>query len=227
MSTPRPMQHSEIGVLVPTTTTYTFALNYFKIADTRSVHQDTDFVSVALAVGSKPPITLPTKSMGNLNNGTYQVNLSIPNVAVAPTEVASFSYGIVNTGYAKDSVEQALSKFVAAAASKGASAGAAAIGTAAGGPLGSLLSLGASQAFGWLAGKIDGIVFANCDGPVAAGNHAFTGAQLAAQTAGGKVITALDPQKGSDSATGCGSNSMYFVDWSITAQTQLPMATSK
>ncbi len=208
------------------TAVYTFSLNYFKITDTRSLHNDTDFVSVAVVVGSNPPVSLPTKSMGDLNNGTYQVDLSIPNIAVGPTQIAAFSYGIVNTGHAKDSVEQELQKFVAAAASKGAAAGASAIGTAVGGPLGSLVGLAGSAAFSWAVGEIEAILFANCDGPVAAGDHVYTGAQLAAQTAGGKVITSLDPQKGSNSNRGCGANSMYYVDWSITAHARAPVATA-
>ena len=61
---------------------YTFTLNSFRITDTRSVHNDTDFVAIAVAVGNKPPITAPTVSMGDVNNGTHTVNVSIPNVVV-------------------------------------------------------------------------------------------------------------------------------------------------
>src|ERR1700733_9976293 len=139
MSTPHPVRPVFGGIPVNVNTAlYTFSLNFFKITTTRLLHEDRDFVSVALVVGNNPPISLPTKSMGNLNNGTFPVNLSIPNIAVAPTEIAAFSYGIVNTGHAKDSVEQALQSFVAAAASKGATAGAAAIGGVVGGGVGSL-----------------------------------------------------------------------------------------
>jgi len=204
-------------VASPDKTVYTFTLDSFKITDTRSVHNDTDFVSVAVAVGQNPPITAPTKSMGDVNNGTHAVNLSIPNVAVGPDDVVAFSYSIVNTGHDKDSVEQALQKVTAAAASKGASAGAAAIGGAVGGPLGSLITFVGSQAFGWVAGELEGILFADCDGPVAAGDHVYTGAQLAQQTSGGKTISATDDNKGSTSHVGCGSNSRYYVTWAISA----------
>jgi hypothetical protein len=98
--------------------------------------------------------------MGKVNNGAHQVNLSIPKITVAPSEVAAFSYAIVNTGFASDSVEQALQKFVAAAASKGA--GAAELGGLAGGLPGALLtSLGAASV-AWAAQKLEGIVFADC-----------------------------------------------------------------
>ena len=109
--------------------TYTFTLTKFKITDTRSVHEDTDFVSVAVAVGNNPPVSLPTKSMGDLNNGTFTVNLSIPATAL-PTDSVSFSYGIVNSGYDKNTLEQDMKKAVSDAASKGAKAGLSAAGDA-------------------------------------------------------------------------------------------------
>jgi hypothetical protein len=36
---------------------YTFTLNSFKITETRSLHNDTDFVAISVAVGNKPPVT--------------------------------------------------------------------------------------------------------------------------------------------------------------------------
>jgi hypothetical protein len=47
----------------------------FRITDTRSRHEDTDYVSISLAVGSAAPIT-KTKAMGNLNNGTFEPGLT-------------------------------------------------------------------------------------------------------------------------------------------------------
>jgi hypothetical protein len=58
-------------------------------------------------------------------------------------------------------------------------------------------------------------VFPDCDGAVAGGNHVFSGAQLAAQTANGHVISGTDNNKGTNSPTGCGSNSQYYVSWTI------------
>jgi hypothetical protein len=114
---------------------YTFKLNSFRITDTRSVHNDTDFVSIAVAVGSNAPVTLPAVSMGDLNNGTYPVNISIPNIEVAAGERVAFSYSIVNTGYDQNTVEHDLSSAVASAASKAAGAG----GGALAGPVGEVI----------------------------------------------------------------------------------------
>jgi hypothetical protein len=95
------------------TSVCTFTLDSFKISDTRSLHKDTVYVSIAVAVGSNPAITLPTKSMGDLNNGTYSINLSIPNVEVSAAEKVAFSYSIIKYGHDKDAIEQTLQKVVA------------------------------------------------------------------------------------------------------------------
>jgi hypothetical protein len=201
---------------------YTFTLNSFKITDTRAPHHDTDFVSLAVAVGNNPPSTVPTKSMGNLNNGTYQVMLSIPNIEVPAGETVAFSYSIVNTGHDKDTVSQALQKVVTAGASKAAERGAAVLGTAVGGPLGGVLAVVGTKAGTWLAGKIGAIVFANCDGTVAAADHVYNGARLAQLTTNGQIISVTDDCHGTDSDWGCGGNSHYYVTWSISAQPQQP-----
>ena len=60
------------------------------------------------------------------------------------------------------------------------------------------------------------VIFANCDGYVAADRMIFQGWQLESST------NAANPYKqeiyypGKDSATGCGSNSKYWVTWQIT-----------
>jgi hypothetical protein len=192
----------------------TFTLNSFKITDTRSLHRDTVYVSVAAAVNKNPPISLPTKYMGNLNNGTFQVDLSIANVEVAPQDRVTFSYSIINSGYNKSAIEQKLQQVAESAASQGAQAGGAAAGGAIDGPVGSAIG---KEAASWILGKLEGVVFADCDGTVAAAVHTYTGAQLAELTAGGKVISTTDENKGTKSPDGCGRDSHYFVTWSLSA----------
>ena len=156
---------------------YTFTLKSFKITNTRSLHEDTDFVSMAVAVGNNAPIVLPTKSMGDLNNGTFQVNLSIPNVVIGPTDKVAFSYAIVNTGYDANKVEQDLKKAVTAAVGKASSAAGDAT-----------ISLVGSEAKTWLT-KLENLVFPNCDGSVAAGEHVYTEAQLSKMVGNGRGVT--------------------------------------
>ena len=92
--------------------TFTFTLDSFKITDTRSRHNDTDFVSFTMLVkpktGSGTPHTL-TKAMGDVNNGVHPVNLSFPNVSVGPAQSVVLNYLIVNSGHQNPSeVEKGL-----------------------------------------------------------------------------------------------------------------------
>ncbi len=194
--------------------TYTFTMTTFKITDTRSVHEDTDFASVASAVGTASAVPGPTKSMGNLNNGTYTANISVTASAL-PTDSVSFTYGIINSGYDANKLETNLKKAIESAAEKAAKAGLAAAANTALPGSGAIASSIGSAGTDWFIGKLLDIVFANCDGSVAGGNHVFSGSQLAAQTAGGKTISGTDDNKGTDSATGCGANSRYYVSWTI------------
>ena len=71
---------------------------------------------------------------------------------------------------------------------------------------------------GWLVGDFWGFAFPDCDGPVAAGVHIYTGAQLRALvlTKGdGRQYGSLDNNPGVASPSGCGSNSNYDVYWTV------------
>jgi hypothetical protein len=207
-----------------THTLYTFTLDSFRITDTRSRHNDTDFVSMSVKVGDAPPITVPAKSMGDVNNGVHKVGLVIPNVQVPANAVVAFSYLIVNSGHNQDEVGQAVQKGASAASTKAAAAAAGLVGTAVGGPAGTLIASVGTEAAGWALGKLVNIIFANFDGTVAAADHAFTAAQLAQKTANGAVFTMVDDNKGSDSPVGCGSNSRYYVTWSLQSHTTVAAA---
>jgi hypothetical protein len=205
----------DTGITVhPQVQTMTFSLDSFRITDTRSRHNDTDFVSCTLLVrdakGQGTPQTLK-KKMGDVNNGTHAVNLQFPNVAIPSGGSVVFNYLIVNSGHKSEGdVDQALEKAGTALAQKGLVAGGTAIGTAIFPGLGSILG----AVGGWLAGEIGNILAANCDGPVAAEQVTLTYDQLMKDTASGPM-TKETKHPGTDSATGCGSNSMYYVTWHI------------
>ena len=151
------MQHTAASTsALSLRTLYNFTLESFRITDTLSVHNDTDFVSISVKIGDHPPITLANQINGQLNNGVHNVGLSIPNLEVGPDTVVAFSYSIVNSGHDKDKIEQALNKVVSAASSKAVAAGAALVGTAVGGPLGTLLAIVGTQAGGWAVGELLG-----------------------------------------------------------------------
>ncbi|MGA8086102.1 MAG: hypothetical protein WCA10_02275 [Terracidiphilus sp.] len=206
----------------PEIQTATFSLDSFRITDTRSRHNDTDYVSFTLLVrdasGKGTPQTLK-KSMGDVNNGTHAVGLSFPNVVVPTNGSVVFNYLIVNAGHSSEgTVDKALETVGSSLAEKGLVTGGTALGTAILPGLGTILGAIA----GWLAGEIKSILTANCDGPVAAEQVTLTYKDLMAKTANGPYRHET-PQPGTDSATGCGSNSMYYVTWHIARGTPEPL----
>jgi hypothetical protein len=201
-----------------------FSLDNFRITDTRSRHEDTDFVTVSITVGNKPAVT-KTQSVGDVNNGTHAVGLGVS--AEIPTDVAVpvvFSYVILNNGHGDHAavqrgVEAALSALGSQAAKAATTAAGGAIGAALGASLGTaavpLVGTAIGALAGWVVGAVGGVLFANCDGVVATGIHVFSSTQLIQNTAAGHKITETVEHPGTDSATGCGGNSRYFTTTTI------------
>ena len=195
---------------------FNFTLISMKITNTRSRHEDTDFVSFTMQQTSNNKAVTANKtlhkSMGDLNNGTFSINLTFQAVHVQDGDHIAVNYLVVNSGHQKaDEVYATLSKAGSNMATAGLAAAGAAIGTAI--PIPGLgTALGALG--GFLVGQITAIINANCDGPVAAENNVFKLSDLLERTAHGK-FTHETKHPGTDSASGCGSNSEYYVTWSI------------
>jgi hypothetical protein len=209
-----------VPIVVGTTpvAVYYFTIDSIQIVEPRSTFEDTDYVSLSIVVGNNPPITAPVQSMGNLGKGTFPVGLTIPNVPVGPNDAVSFTYSVVNSGFSSDIVEQAVEKAISIAASKVGQLALKAILTGVTGGLGSILSVVGAAAFGWLTGEALGFLFPDCDGTVAGADHAYTGTQLAQQTANNSVLSVTDFHQGTNSPDLCGPNSQYYVTWSISTQ---------
>jgi hypothetical protein len=174
-------------------------------------------LQVKSATASGTPKTL-TKSMGNLNNGTFKVGLTFPNVPVAPNQTAVFNYLIVNSGHKTESaIYTALETAGSSLAQKGLVTGGTAIGSVILPGLGTILGAAA----GWLAGEVKDILTANCDGPVAAEQLTLTYSDLLAKTSNGSYKHET-PNHGTNSPTGCGGNSMYYVTWDVARGVTLP-----
>ena len=214
-----------IGVIHPALLPLTFSagLDSFAISNTRSLHKDTDFVSVSLAVAHRAPLS-QTRALGDLNNGHFPLNMVFSHVTIAPGEKAVLTYNMVNSGHQKPSeVEQGLEKATTTLAQKGAQIAATAIGSAIGAELGAsigtavvpLIGTAIGVLVGYLTGSIFGILFANCDGPVASAVHVLTYEDVKAALATGHGVTHTDDHPGVDSSVGCGSNSHYTVTWSV------------
>lgn len=190
---------------------FSFTLDSFQITDTRSRHEDTDYVTFTLLVkganGSGTPQML-TKYMGDVNNGVHSVNLSFSNVQVNPTDTVVLNYLIVNSGHKGSSQ---VTSTIESTASKLATQGGTLLGNAIAPGIGGSI---VGAAAGWLAGELIGILTANCDGPVAAEQDTFTYNDLIANTAHGQFKHSTK-HPGTNSPTGCGSNSVYIVNWHV------------
>ncbi len=205
--------------------TIIFSLDSFRITETRSLHNDTDFVSVSMTVGNNPAVT-QTKAMGDLNNGTYQVGLAVSAEVPTDNTPVVLSYVILNNGHEQTDVQKGVEAALTALGNAGVKAASTAVGAAIGAALGASLgtvavpligtALGALS--GWVVTEVGSILFADCDGPVAVGVHVYTGEQLTQGTAAGQKISESDVQHlGNPSPPGCGANSVYFTSDTISA----------
>ena len=212
-------------LLEANTERFRFSLDSFDILNTRSRHEDTVFVSASVAVGTRSPVSA-TRAMGDLNNGHYGVGLSLDGIDVGDDESAVFTYAIVNNGHSDPgTVQKVLEQALSALANKGAQAAASAVGTAVGAAVGAAIGSGIVPVVGtalgalagWLVSATSGLIFADCDGPVAAGFHVFKGSDLRSQIASSGPVRGTDDHPGTDSPHGCGSNSHYTATWSVSA----------
>lgn len=222
-----PVLWDQLGGHIRLPSRYRFSVDFVTVRTTRSLNADTDTGSATIGAGNWPSATV-TQSMGDIG-GTHpsqaQTNLlHFQPVAVELCEAAIFSYLVVNNGNAdQKKLDDALVKaggsltddaVKSVSQDLGAGVGAIAgvtIGGIAAPIIGSLLG----ALVGWLMDQLGGVVFANCDGLVAAALIPKLGRDLDMWTAHGPhQETTSHP--GTDSATGCGSNSVYEVTWSIT-----------
>jgi hypothetical protein len=204
----------------------TLSLDNFRITETRALHNDTDFVTVSIKVGDADAIT-KTQAMGDVNNGTHDVGLGVSaDIKIDADVPVAFSYLILNNGHGNPSdVQKGIQSALSALGTAGTAAAAkavgkeiaeligAALGTAAVPIVGS--ALGALSA--WAVIKVGSVLFANCDGTVAAGISIYSSKQLVQNAISGNKITGTTEHKGLTSQTGCGSNSHYFTTSTISA----------
>jgi hypothetical protein len=176
---------------------YTFRLDQFRIDDTRALHNDTDVVAISLNVGDRA-FTL-TKQMGDVNNGNHDVGLEFTSIRIDdPNTKITLNFAITNSGHDATKVEEALKTGL----DKLGMAGGTALGLP--GPAVAAIMTAVDVALAAL--------FADCDGAVAADNQSdLISAFDKLIPANGRVFTHTKSYPGTDSATGCGSNSRYNV----------------
>lgn len=173
---------------------YTFSLDKYEIKDTRSRHEDTNYVTAVLSVNGTIIGKSQTKFMGNQNNGMFNVGFRWPDVDVPENSRTVFLYQILNCGHKKTGdIEQVLGQLVEAQLTN---------------------DLDWRK---WLASHVLQLVFANCDGPITPpGGRKIEFSSEALQNAGAKFEDKQD-ERGTDSPPGCGDNSHYVVHYTVAA----------
>ena len=210
-----------------------FSLDNFRITETRSRHVDTDYVTISMKVGNNADVTRTRKIIPDVNNGTHPVGLDVSAEIPPDGDVpVVFSYVILNNGHGdpskvQEGVEAALAYLGTEATKVLTTAAGAAAGATLGASLGTavvpFIGTAVGAIAGWVVGKVGGVLFANCDGVVAAGIKTYTSKQLLRDTAGEQKIAETVEHAGTDSASGCGGNSRYFT--TITISTVATAAT--
>jgi hypothetical protein len=219
-----------------TVETYSFYLDSFQIYNTRSWHEDTNTVGFGIAIGGMPE-QLQTRFIGDCNNGVFWVGLSFNSIPVYDDSIVVLSYSIQNIAEGGDRAVRQVADVVGRMLSAGLQSAATAVangvlvGTTAGAAadvlaleVGSILGLSVATpvlgpaiglAVGAAALKGWGMLFADCDGPVATAMHIFTGGDIKRMLDGKSAVSISEDNPGLDSPHGCGSNSQYRTTWSI------------
>ena len=188
-------------------------MDSFGISNTRSRHNDTDYVFLSATVGANPPVFVQ-KSMGDVNNGNHSVGLSVEVDIPDDDTPVVFSYLIMNSGHQGDNTPprrprrrrcpQIAKEIIHAQGDHGRAPSPSARSWC----RSSFPRLPRSPAMLAVV-EVGLLIFADCDGLVAAGAIPFTGADLIRRTSAGQKISNNTDHPGVDSPDGCGSNSHY------------------
>ncbi|HEY7290157.1 MAG TPA: hypothetical protein VH583_10000 [Vicinamibacterales bacterium] len=212
---------------------FSFSIDHMRVDTSRSLNNDTDSGQCSLAIGNWPT-TIPPKNWPLLTKTQRQGDLGGTAVKEGPTnllnfgpmtvelcESAIFNYTFINSGGDPSVVSSTLIQQGTKLADSGvqtivkdigAGLGLTAIDVAGASiPLiGSLVAILSS----WLISQLNSIINARCDGVVAVEQVVMMGRDLQAKTRN-QPLTQTTIHAGTDSPTGCGSNSKYEVSWSM------------
>ncbi len=199
-----------------------FTVKSFALSNTRSVHEDTNYVAVAINQNGTeiPP---QTKRIGNVNNGTHAVNVAVSvSSTYHDTDTFALSYLVINHGGGKtqdvlndcaSAMTQSALKTFNAADAQIVPVGNFQLPTC----LSSALRAKDDMNFWWnqIKPEFQHLSSDHCDGPVAIDRFSFTGAALTQMI----LVSQANPFSiiylGTDSNVGCGSNSHYSVQWFV------------
>lgn len=202
--TARPVQiynppPSQIQGPPSTTPTYKFVLGTVTVDTARSLQQDTDYASLGVSVNNQI-FTPKSKFIGNLLEAQdYAIDLEVGPIPIPddPNVPVSIAWLIVNSGSAPSNVDYIMD------------AGTEAL-------LRSYVP-GSGSALAFADKYVGGMLTSYCDGTVMADKKTVNGHVIASWTGGMIGINSrywdIGKYSGTDSATGCGSNSDYGIYW--------------
>ena len=211
---------------------YVEILNY-RIRNTRSWNEDTVYGCLAARASGAPDPQVAMADFGDQNNGLYRLaDFKVgPYQMNSPTSRLSFAYIYVNSSKGSTETGRALTAeangllqygMVLAKSAKGDEVGSADQGQlteeeGGGDFLGTLWAAALSAIGGAVIGGFVSMFksfFGGCDGPLVSDWQSLTGETLWRYT-DSRTFRRTITYPGTDSATGCGSNSLYDVTYAI------------
>jgi hypothetical protein len=206
---------------VPTSVSYSFWVPEFTIHSTRALVNDTDYATLGVVItdadGKQVAQYGPsTVSLGNLDEGTYPLNMHVAGIAVPPGGTMGVSFTILNHGSSKaeQDIESALTEF-GSDIMKGLSAGAMGVAAA----LAVELSSWEASLVAALGDAVLTVIeklLADCDGIVVGASLSLSYSDLTSNSGAAPWSWSTDYQ-GTTSSSGCGANSDYSVSYAVKA----------
>jgi hypothetical protein len=205
--------------------TISFTVNSLIIRNTRSAHQDTNYVALSLSKNGSPVAT-QVVDVGDQNSGTHGINVSVTIPATyAPADRFTLNYLVLNHGGdLPPLVSQCCTSIFLGYNWNAYNASDA---TPAGNWTTALpacmvhAARGSHRADWWneIQHAFQTLIQQRCDGPVAMDSFSFQGSSIPAIIAAASQARPLSfDYPGIDSPGGCGSNSDYSVHWYATRQ---------
>jgi hypothetical protein len=186
---------------------FSFELDTLQITDTRSAHKDSDYVSFTLKIGGAAPQNV-AKSLGDLNNGTFNIGLSYGDQNIPPDTTVVLNYLIINSGGGPGITASGIESGLTTLGTRLADVPSFNLP-----PHTSSLQLVAST----FHDELSSIINPNsCDGLVAAEQNTFTYDQLLSNTSQYPFFTETTSHIGAKAPNNCNSRpSAYVVRWSM------------
>lgn len=190
-----PAPNLTLGPPPTTTPTYLFVIDHCSVSGTRSPNTDTDYLGFGVSVNNQV-LAVKNQFLGDLTSASspYQIDLeigpiAIPNDRTVPVTIAYVIVNIGNPSGVSGNIDDATKAL-----------------------LNSYSGSGSPLAF---VDKNLGYIYNSyCDGAVAAIQYPVDGQRLV-NAGEDQSWVKQDYFAGTDSPTGCGSNSRYFVNWHI------------